>query len=109
MQGHTIGCHSWDHHDVRNYTEQDWLVQLVKPTKLLEQVTGQRIRHFAYPFGAWGINAFAHLKELGYLSAFQLNGKLDPAEPLYTIRRTLVDGHWTANQLNRAIKNSFNQ
>jgi hypothetical protein len=41
------------------------------------------------------------------LSAFQLSSKQDTAEPMYTIRRIIVDGHWTANQLNHAIKEQF--
>ena len=109
MLGHTIGCHSWDHHDVRHYTGQDWELQLQKPTKLLEDITGKRMRHFAYPFGAWNSEAVVQLKKHRYVSAFQLSGPKDPAEPIYTIRRIIVDGHWTADQLNRAMKNSFNQ
>ncbi len=105
--GHSIGCHTWDHHDVRNYKDQDWATQLTKPTKLLQEITGKPVLYFSYPYGAWNAQAIGHLKNHGYSSAFQLSGKQDTAEPMYTIRRIIVDGHWTANQLNHTIKEQF--
>jgi hypothetical protein len=33
------------------------------------------------------------------LSAYQLSGKPDPAQPIYTLRRILVDSRWTGRQL----------
>ncbi len=106
-QGQFIGCHSWDHHNVKQYTTTDWALQLDKPTKVLEKVTGSRIKYFAYPYGAWNDEAIRHLKGKGYVSAFQLSGKQHPGEPLYTIRRIIADGHWSPGALNSAIKGSF--
>lgn len=105
--GYTIGCHSWDHHDVRHYTAKDWSVQLVKPTEDLERITGRPVRHFAYPFGAWNAAAFPQLRKNGYITAFQLSSKQDSEAPLYTIRRIIADGRWTPRELDHAIKNSF--
>jgi len=106
--GHTIGCHSWDHHDVRSYSEADWTLQLTKPTKVLQQITGRPVKHFAYPFGAWNSKAIPFLKKGGYVSAFQLSGHKDQSEPSYTIRRIIVDGSWTPNRLYQAMADSFN-
>lgn len=101
--GHQVGCHTWDHHDVRNYTPADWDVQLTQPTKLLTQITGKRIRDFAYPFGNWDAAAVAQLKAHGYRMAFQLGGHSDPDAGIFATRRILVDGNWTAKQLLRNI------
>jgi peptidoglycan/xylan/chitin deacetylase (PgdA/CDA1 family) len=51
--GNIIGSHTWDHHNVKKYKDKDWVIQIDKPTKLLESITGKAIRYFAYPFGLW--------------------------------------------------------
>lgn len=98
-RGHAVGCHSWDHHDVRKYSDEDWRIQLEQPTSQLRTITGGPVRFFAYPFGAWNAAACTRLREHGYTAAFQLGGKPDAGEPMYTIPRILVNGDWTAAQL----------
>ncbi|XZF15708.1 polysaccharide deacetylase family protein [Chitinophagaceae bacterium MMS25-I14] len=93
-KGHTIGCHTWDHHIVTGYTAQDWTTQLVKPTLMLEQITGKPVRYFAYPYGIWNATAIEHLKALHYTAAFQLAGHEYPAEPMFCIRRIIADSKW---------------
>ncbi|MFA6059155.1 MAG: polysaccharide deacetylase family protein [Taibaiella sp.] len=96
--GHIIGCHTWDHHNVTQYKNNDWKIQLKKPTELLQKITGNPIEYFAYPYGAWNLSAIEYLKEGGYHAAFQLSGKKDKPASLYTIRRMIVDGNWSMKQ-----------
>lgn len=105
--GHMIGCHTWDHHKVTGYAEQDWLVQLDEPTRVLETITGKPAAYFAYPFGLWNTDAIAHLNARGYAGAFQLRGDTDPSAPLFTIRRTIADGYWNTTEFMKAIKSSM--
>ncbi|MCF3107645.1 polysaccharide deacetylase family protein [Niabella sp. CC-SYL272] len=102
-EGHVIGCHTWDHHDVRFYKEADWQVQLVQPARLLEAVTGRPVRYFAYPFGSWNAAAVKQLINNNYKMGFQLYGPLDRETPEFTVRRILVDGGWSANRLMKAM------
>jgi len=98
--GMTIAAHTWDHHRADRYTGRDWQVQLVQPRAELEHILGKPVRHFAYPYGAWSPADFPRLADAGYLTAYQLSGrKPDRAQPLYTLRRTLVDSTWTGRQL----------
>lgn len=97
-RGHVIGCHTWDHHNVTQYKDNDWEIQLKKPSKLLQKITGKPIEYFAYPYGAWNLSAIEHLKDESYHAAFQLSGKQDKSASLYTIRRMIVDGNWTIKQ-----------
>lgn len=97
--GHAIGCHTWDHHDVRFYTGKDWDIQLVNPARQLEAITGAPVCYFAYPFGSWNQAAVDSLIAMGYLGAFQLNGNKMSAEQQFTIPRLIVDGHWTATEM----------
>lgn len=105
--GNTIGSHTWDHHNVKKYEGNDWITQLDKPTKQLEQITGKSIKYFAYPFGLWNTAAFPELKKRGFVAAFQLNEKPDPVDPLYSIRRIIVPGTWNGPVLNRWIVRDF--
>jgi peptidoglycan/xylan/chitin deacetylase (PgdA/CDA1 family) len=106
-EGNTIGSHTWDHHNVKKYEGNDWVVQLDKPTRTLEQITGKNIRFFAYPFGLWNTAAFPELKKRGFVAAFQLNEKSDQKDPLYSIRRIIVPGTWNGNTLNQWIQRDF--
>jgi peptidoglycan/xylan/chitin deacetylase (PgdA/CDA1 family) len=106
-EGNTIGSHTWDHHNVKKYEGNDWIIQLDKPTKQLEQITGKPIRYFAYPFGLWNTAAFPELKKRGFVAAFQLNEKPDHSDPLYSIRRIIVPGTWNGSTLHQWILRDF--
>ncbi|HEX4371757.1 MAG TPA: polysaccharide deacetylase family protein [Puia sp.] len=105
--GNTIGSHTWDHHNVKQYKGNDWKVQLDKPTQQLESITGKAIRYFAYPFGLWNEQAIPELKKRDFKAAFQLITKRDQQEPLYTIRRIIVPGYWSLGTLHNAMLKDF--
>lgn len=106
-QGHVIGSHTWDHHNVKKYSGEDWKIQIEKPTEKLKEITGKEIRYFAYPFGLWNREAIPELKKRGFVAAFVLAEKRDERDPLFTIRRIIASGHWSAKTLRNSIVNSF--
>jgi peptidoglycan/xylan/chitin deacetylase (PgdA/CDA1 family) len=106
-KGNDIESHTWDHHNVKKYQGKDWEIQIDKPTKTLEAITGKNIQHFAYPFGLWNPEAIPELKKRGFKSAFILSTKRDENDPLFTIRRIIASGYWTPKTLSNSIKNSF--
>jgi peptidoglycan/xylan/chitin deacetylase (PgdA/CDA1 family) len=124
-EGNVIGSHTWDHHMVSKYSHNstikilgkggkitlkpvdDWVVQIDKPTKKLEEITGKKIDYFAYPFGIWNKAAIPELKKRGFKAAFQLADKRDPNDPLMTIRRIITSGFWSAKTVSNAIRQSF--
>ena len=65
--------------------------------------------YFAYPFGLWNEAAITEIKNRGYKLAFSLSTKRDTTEPLYTIRRILVPGTWSATGMLKAMRGSFNK
>jgi len=105
--GNVIGSHTWDHHNVKQYKGKDWEIQLDKPTKQLESITGKPIRYFAYPFGLWNEQAIPELKKRNFVAAFQLITKRDERDPLYTIRRIIVPGYWSLKTLQQAMLADF--
>lgn len=106
-EGHVIGSHTWDHQNVKKYQAQDWVTQIEKPTKTLEEITGKEIKYFAYPFGLWNPEAIPQLKQRGMVAAFVLAEKRDPQDPLFTIRRIIASGYWSARTLHNSMVNSF--
>jgi peptidoglycan/xylan/chitin deacetylase (PgdA/CDA1 family) len=123
--GHVIASHTWDHHRVDKYSHNsnlvikglngkitnrpvdDWVIQIDKPTKKLEEITGKKIQYFAYPFGIWKKPVLPELDKKGFKIAFQLADKRDPDYPLLTVRRILDSGYWSAKTLSNSIRNSF--
>ena len=106
-EGNIIGSHTWDHHNVKKYQGQDWVTQIEKPTKTLEDITGKKINYFAYPFGLWNAQAFPELKKRGFVAAFSLAEKRDQTDPMFTIRRIIASGYWSARTLHNSIVQSF--
>jgi len=107
-EGHIVSSHTWDHHNVKKYaTDQDWLTQIEKPKKLIEDLTGKPAEDFAYPFGLWNREAIPELKKRGIKSAYILSTKRDPDDPLYTIRRIIASGYWSASTMYKSMTQSF--
>ena len=90
-EGNSIGSHTWDHHNVKKYQGQDWVTQI----------------DFAYPFGLWNTQAFPELKKRGFVAAFSLAEKRDQGDPLFTIRRIIASGYWSAKTLRNNMVQSF--
>lgn len=105
--GNVIGSHTWDHHNVKKYQGKDWEIQIDKPTKQLEAITGTPIRYFAFPFGLWNREALPELRKRGFIASFQLADKMDPTDPLQTIRRIIVGGGWSLKTFSTAIHRDF--
>lgn len=105
--GHTIGCHTYDHNNVKKYEGADWDLQMVKTKEKLETITGKKVDYFAYPFGEWKANAIPELQKRNYKAAFQLASKRDSTDPLYTIRRMIVPGEWDGAKLNKWMDKNF--
>lgn len=106
-EGNVIGSHTYDHKNVKKYQAEDWVTQIDKPTKRLEEITGKKIEYFAYPFGLWNKEAIPELKKRGFKSAFILATSRDEKDPLFTIRRIIASGYWSSKTLSNSINNSF--
>lgn len=106
--GNVVTSHTWDHHSVKGYkTEQDWQTQIEKPKKTIEEITGKKAVDFAYPFGLWNPEAIPELKKRGVRSAYILSTRRDPNDPIYTIRRIIASGYWSAPSLYKNMIQSF--
>ncbi|RDV16466.1 polysaccharide deacetylase family protein [Pontibacter diazotrophicus] len=106
-RGHSIGSHTWDHQNVKKLKSEDWITQVEKPSKVLEEIIGKPVTYFAYPFGLWNKEAITELQSLGITAAFQLANSLDEEKPLYTVRRNIASGYWGAETLHKKMVESY--
>ncbi|MFL0682558.1 MAG: polysaccharide deacetylase family protein [Algoriphagus aquaeductus] len=106
-RGHAIGLHTWDHQDLRKIAADQWEIQIDRPKALLEEITGKKVTSLAYPFGLWNPEVIRQIKARGLKSAFQLGGKADPNDPIYSLPRILVPGNWSGDRLLKEIESRF--
>jgi peptidoglycan/xylan/chitin deacetylase (PgdA/CDA1 family) len=107
-EGNVIASHTWNHSNFKKLsTAKDWEIQLDKPTKKLEDITGKPVKYFAFPFGVWSEQNLPQLHKRGFKLAFQLAEKRDAKDPLMTVRRILDSGYWTVKNLSNSLKHSF--
>ena len=108
-EGNMIGSHTYDHKNFAQFTDGDWTTQIDAPTKKLEEITGKKVEYFAYPYGVFKASTLHKLKEHGFKAAFILSTARDENYPLYTIRRIIDPGRYTAKNLYYSINKSFNK
>ncbi|PWS25950.1 polysaccharide deacetylase [Pedobacter yonginense] len=108
-EGNTIASHTYDHKNFAQFTDQDWITQIDEPTKKLEKITGKKVEYFAFPYGVYKASTLHKLQEHGFKAAFILSTKRDEQYPLYTIRRIIDPGRYTAKNLYYSINKSFNK
>lgn len=108
-EGNTIASHTYDHKNFAHFTDEDWKTQIDEPTKKLEQITGKKVEYFAYPYGVFKAENLPKLKEHSFKAAFILSTERDENYPLYTIRRIIDPGRYTAKNLYYSINKSFNK
>lgn len=106
-EGNVVASHTWDHHNVRQYKGEDWVTQVEKPSKLLEEITGKKVEYFAFPFGAWNVEAFPELEKRGIKASFILSTKRDLNNPIQTIRRIIGSGRWNGKTLYNSMIRTF--
>lgn len=106
-RGHAIGAHTWDHHNVKKYQGDDWKIQIEEPKAKLEGIIGKPVKYFAYPFGLWNKQALPEIQKRGYVAAFTLADGRDEEMPLYTVRRIIAGGQWSAKTFYRNMTQSF--
>ena len=106
-EGHVVGLHTWNHKNVKTYTDEDWPVQIEKPLAQLKQITGKPVDYFAYPFGLWNEAALEKIRSYGFKSAFQLSAKREENFPLFNIRRIIVPGEWSTSTMKKRLQTSF--
>lgn len=89
--GMEVGAHTRDHQDLTQLGSAEALAQIAGSKADLEDLTGQRVESFCYPYGRFRSEHAAQVREAGYRSATTVNrGRAQPGGDLFTLPRVLV-------------------
>ena len=106
--GHSIGLHSWDHTRATKYDNDSILNKnIIEPRKKLEEIIGQPVNYFAYPYGLTDDMATKRMNDYFNIS-FILSTKQDSVYPLQTVRR-MIAPEWKPQSLLRAMNKTFSR
>lgn len=67
--GHEIGSHGLTHRDLTTLPQEEARREITDSKKMLEDLFGQPIRHFCYPYGGWNDAVRSMVQEAGYETA----------------------------------------
>ena len=89
--GHEIGSHSMSHRFLTALSPAEARREILDSKKLLEDLLGQPVRHFCYPYGDWNQSVRDLVQEAGYETATStISGFNDPATNAFALRRLLA-------------------
>lgn len=84
--GVSIGAHSMTHPMLTKCSSEVVLDEIVTSKRLLEELFGGKVRHFAYPAGDWNDEIKQMVKKTGYVSARTIHpGFVNPSSDLYAL------------------------
>lgn len=106
--GHAVGLHSWDHTKATKYDNDSILKEnIIDPRKKLEEIIGQPVDYFAYPYGLTNDMATKRMNDFFKIS-FILSTKQDSIYPLQTVRR-MIAPEWKPQSLLHAMNKTFSR
>ncbi len=83
-----IGSHTFNHPDLRGLKSKDAKFEISASKKILEQISGQPVTSFAYPFGYYRNDFFAVVSSAGYTNAVSvMPGSHQGNENIWLLRR----------------------
>ena len=106
--GNAIGNHTFDHHKVTQYTEEDWQKQVVEANKTINDITGKPVEYFAYPFGISNHTAAQELDK-HYKLSFILSTSRDSLVPHQSVRRMIVAHSWSPQGMLKVMRSTFSR
>ena len=91
--GYTIGCHTHTHQDLTTLSMADLEQEVMGSRKLLEQVLGQQVDTFCYPYGACDSRVASVVQKAGFDVAFTVDlGGVSAGDDPYQLKRAPILG-----------------
>src|SRR2546425_3789616 len=93
QSGYSIGCHSHTHQDLTKLSIAELLREVVASKQILEDILGQRVSAFCYPYGAYDARVKEVVQEAGFDVAFTVDlGGINSGDDPYSLKRAPVLG-----------------
>lgn len=90
-----IGSHTLTHCNLAKTAEADKHIELTESRRLLQALTGQPVKSFAYPFGIYGLDDIRAAREAGYETAVTTVEGVEDFNPLpepLELKRVKISG-----------------
>jgi peptidoglycan/xylan/chitin deacetylase (PgdA/CDA1 family) len=88
--GHEIGSHSMTHANLRHLSLDKAREEILGSKKVLEDLFGNPVRHFSFPFGSWNPALRDLVIEAGYTSASTMEfGACDAETSRFELKRII--------------------
>jgi len=95
--GYTIGCHTHTHPDLTGLSEAEIEREVKGSKQILEDLLGQRVGAFCYPYGACNSRAARVVRQSGFDVAFTVDlGGVSLGDDPYGLKRVPVLGEPSA-------------
>ena len=89
--GMDLGCHTRHHADLTQLSDEIAQEEIVGGRHELEDITGQAVRHFCYPYGHYTERDRQMVMDAGYTSATTTQrGCFHAGDDLFALRRVLI-------------------
>lgn len=86
--GYEIGSHTVSHHKLTEISLNEARREIFESKKILEDLIGQPVRHFCYPYGRWNAAVRELVMEAGYETACTVEGGYNfPETDPFALRR----------------------
>lgn len=104
--GHSVSFHSWDHTRATRYDNDSILrVNVTEPLAKLEEIIGEPVEYFAYPYGLTDTRTTAQMHD-HFKMSFILSTERDSVYPLQTVRR-MIACEWKPQSLMNIMERTF--
>lgn len=89
--GMELGSHTRTHAKLTELSPEEAQRQIVDAKRELEEMSGQEVRHFCYPYGSFEPEHCAMVRQAGYVTATTMNrGRNQAGDDPYQLRRIMV-------------------
>jgi peptidoglycan/xylan/chitin deacetylase (PgdA/CDA1 family) len=89
--GHEVGSHGLSHLDLTMLTQEEARREIAESKARLEDLLGQPVRHFCYPYGGWSNAVREMVQEAGYETGVSTAPGFNlPASDPFTLKRYLA-------------------
>lgn len=98
--GHVVGSHSHSHQRLAEASESAFADELLWSRRILEDLTGQKVKNLAYPYGDVPTSRLSAVAASGYSLGWTIRrGVNTETTSRLLLRREHVEGNWTLAKL----------
>ncbi len=109
-RGFDLGSHSLNHERLTDYNYNEQLASLTQAKQKLEKILNEKVKSFAYPYGALNTDTINILDLLGFKMSFSsYEGYSSKTDNAFTVRRLFLNGEFSINDFMELVNTNSGQ